>query len=131
MLHAGSKNTTDEKEEIKRENEDITGSNEDDDDNDEDHLTPVKSDGHLSCPACFTPLCCECQRHERFHTQFRAIFVMNVALSEKDVLRVPAESEASVAEETFKPVVCAHCGLDVAVLDTNEVYHFFHVLHSR
>ncbi len=98
---------------------------------DEDNLSPVKSDGHLSCPACFTPLCYECQRHERYHTQFRAIFVMNVALSEKEELCVPAESEASTTEEFFKPVVCAHCGLDVAVLDGNEVYHFFHVLHSR
>ncbi len=129
MLHTGRNNTTEEKDEIKRGNEDNRRSNEDD--NDEDHLTPVQSDGHLSCPACFTPLCCECQRHERYHTQFRAIFVMNVALSEKDVLRVPAESEASTTEEIFKPVICAHCGLDVAVLDGNEVYHFFHVLHSR
>ncbi|KAI6675006.1 hypothetical protein NL676_002912 [Syzygium grande] len=35
------------------------------------------TDAVLSCPACFTTLCLECPRHEKYVTQYRAIFVMN------------------------------------------------------
>lgn len=36
-----------------------------------------KSDAVLSCPLCFTTLCLDCQQHERYENQFRAMFVMN------------------------------------------------------
>ncbi|KAG8374874.1 hypothetical protein BUALT_Bualt10G0040900 [Buddleja alternifolia] len=35
------------------------------------------SDAVLSCPACFTTLCLDCQRHEKYVSQYRAIFVVN------------------------------------------------------
>ncbi len=35
------------------------------------------SDAILSCPLCFTTLCIDCQQHERYENQFRAMFVMN------------------------------------------------------
>jgi hypothetical protein len=31
----------------------------------------------LSCPLCFTTVCIDCQQHELYETQFRAMFVMN------------------------------------------------------
>ena len=36
------------------------------------------SDAVLSCPCCFNLVCMDCQRHERFHNQFRAMFVMGI-----------------------------------------------------
>jgi hypothetical protein len=35
------------------------------------------SDAVLSCPGCFTMICMECQQHQKYHTQFRAVTVMN------------------------------------------------------
>ena len=35
------------------------------------------TDALLSCPLCFTTVCVECQQHELYEAQFRAMFVMN------------------------------------------------------
>ncbi|CAM9414816.1 unnamed protein product [Sphacelaria rigidula] len=40
----------------------------------------IVSDAQLSCPLCFTTVCLECQRHARYHTQFRAVSAMNVVV---------------------------------------------------
>lgn len=45
------------------------------------------SDAVLNCPACMTTLCLDCQRHEKYHTQYRAMFVMNCAVNKEEVLR--------------------------------------------
>merc|ERR1711974_36076 len=37
--------------------------------------TKWKSDAVLSCPACFTALCFDSQKHETYKNQFRAMFV--------------------------------------------------------
>lgn len=44
-------------------------------------LQSRKSDAILSCPCCFEILCMDCQRHERYANQFRAMFVMNIGVS--------------------------------------------------
>jgi E2F-associated phosphoprotein len=36
-----------------------------------------KSDAVLSCPACLTTVCLDCQQHAEEEGQFRAMFVMN------------------------------------------------------
>lgn len=41
-------------------------------------LKPRSSDAVLSCPCCFQIVCMDCQRHERYTNQFRAMFVMNI-----------------------------------------------------
>ena len=39
-----------------------------------DPLTrPRRSDAVLSCPCCFTPLCYDCQRHDVYLSQYRAM----------------------------------------------------------
>ena len=46
-----------------------------------DKTKPVKprnSDAVLSCPCCFNIVCMDCQRHERYHNQYRAMFVMSI-----------------------------------------------------
>jgi len=44
-------------------------------------LKPRSSDAVLSCPCCFQIVCMDCQRHEQYSNQFRAMFVMNIGVS--------------------------------------------------
>ncbi|XP_027154664.1 E2F-associated phosphoprotein [Coffea eugenioides] len=102
------------------------------------------SDAVLSCPACFTTLCLDCQRHEKYLTQYRAVFVINCKIKSYQVSQhgskrkrgrrhgTSSETEAdSVAGEAVKPVCCSVCSTDVGVIDEEEVYHFFNVLPSE
>lgn len=53
-------------------------------------LAPVPdSDAVLNCPACLTPLCLDCQRHDLYPTQFRAMFVMNCSVDHSKVRSNP------------------------------------------
>ncbi|XP_028613319.1 E2F-associated phosphoprotein [Grammomys surdaster] len=107
------------------------------------------SDAVLNCPACMTTLCLDCQRHESYKTQYRAMFVMNCSINREEILRYknpenrkkrrsakkmrsnpedPAEREV---EEVYHPVMCTECSTEVAVYDKDEVFHFFNVLASH
>ena len=37
-------------------------------------------------------------------------------------------SQLGQSEEVYYPVFCQHCSTEVAVYDSEEVYHFFNVL---
>ncbi|XP_015205896.2 E2F-associated phosphoprotein isoform X1 [Lepisosteus oculatus] len=109
------------------------------------------SDAVLNCPACMTTLCIDCQRHEKYRTQYRAMFVMNCAVNKEEVLKYqvpsarrrrnrgkkqqqPSEDTAAAAaapSEVFHPVKCTECSTEVAVFDKDEVYHFFNILASH
>ncbi|XP_072370610.1 E2F-associated phosphoprotein [Scyliorhinus torazame] len=110
------------------------------------------SDAVLNCPACMTTLCLDCQRHELYKEQYRAMFVMNCIINRGEVLKYkepanrkrrnrykrmkgPTELIASPQnggkEELYHPVRCAECSVEVAVFDQDEVYHFFNVLASH
>jgi hypothetical protein len=43
-------------------------------------LKPRYSDAVLSCPCCLQIVCMDCQRHERYTNQYRAMFVMNIGV---------------------------------------------------
>mmetsp|Transcript_17830 Transcript_17830/g.42921 ORF Transcript_17830/g.42921 Transcript_17830/m.42921 type:complete len:345 (+) Transcript_17830:33-1067(+) len=43
-------------------------------------LKPRTSDAILSCPRCFNIVCMDCQQHERYANQYRAMFVMNIGV---------------------------------------------------
>jgi len=43
-------------------------------------LKPRSSDAVLSCPCCFHILCMDCQRHEKYSNQYRAMFVIDIAV---------------------------------------------------
>ena len=43
-------------------------------------LKPRTSDAVLSCPRCFSIVCMDCQQHESYANQFRAMFVMNIGV---------------------------------------------------
>ncbi|KAF5909675.1 sorting nexin-6, partial [Clarias magur] len=51
------------------------------------------SDAILNCPACMTTLCLDCQRHEKYRTQYRAMFVMNCSVNKDEVLRYKAAKQ--------------------------------------
>lgn len=118
-----------------------------------------KSDAVLSCPACLTTLCIDCQRHELYVNQYRAMFVRNCTIVESERLRYEQVNrkrkrnanrsrrvheqdrtgrgpgmiridpkDVGAEEEILKPVRCAECGAQVAVLDSDEVYHFFDII---
>ncbi|GMN52558.1 hypothetical protein TIFTF001_021704 [Ficus carica] len=103
------------------------------------------SDAVLSCPACFTTLSLDCQRHEKYLTQYRAVFVVNCKVGGERLLhqstpkpkggkrhRDSDESKVNPAVgETFKQVFCQVCSTEVGAMDEEEVYHFFNVLPSE
>jgi len=103
------------------------------------------SDAVLSCPACFTTLCLDSQRHEKYVNQYRAMFVSNCKVKTDQILRegkgkrknrkvTAVDSTAPEAESkgpVFHPVCCEVCSTEVAVFDEDEVYHFFNVIPSN
>ncbi|KAK2826805.1 hypothetical protein Q5P01_021019 [Channa striata] len=116
------------------------------------------SDAVLNCPACMTTLCLDCQRHEKYRTQYRAMFVMNCTVKKDEVLHYKTEQERKKrnrkrrkgqetesaedkasdptpagmdADEVYHPVQCSECSTEVAVFDKDEVYHFFNILASH
>ncbi|KAK7103560.1 hypothetical protein V1264_018433 [Littorina saxatilis] len=114
-----------------------------------------KSDAVLDCPACMTTLCLDCQRHEIYPTQYRAMFVMNCKVNTGELLSVPERAakkkfkkskqssgktgegsgntadQNDASKDNFHPVKCEECDTVVGVVDTEEVYHFFNVLVSQ
>jgi hypothetical protein len=83
----------------------------------------LRSDAVLSCPGCFSIVCLDCQRHAKHEHQYRAMFAQNCEVVRTETLEVDGD--------TFHPVRCAHCRADIAVLDTDEVFHFFDVIPSN
>ncbi|KAH3848180.1 hypothetical protein DPMN_090539 [Dreissena polymorpha] len=106
------------------------------------------SDAILDCPACMTTLCLDCQRHDVYNNQYRAMFVSHCKVDTSELLKFPKGSKLSKKQkrvrtgdsaetaddgntgEMFNPVKCEECNTVVAVYDRDEVYHFFNVLAS-
>ncbi|XP_014374438.1 E2F-associated phosphoprotein [Alligator sinensis] len=110
------------------------------------------SDAVLNCPACLITLCLDCQRHESYKTQYRAMFVMNCSVNKEEILKYKAPVNRRIKrrnkkmkqsnettsvqgdeekEEIYHPVRCNECSTEVAVMDKDEVFHFFNVLASH
>ncbi|CAL2036331.1 unnamed protein product [Caenorhabditis brenneri] len=108
-----------------------------------------EADGVLSCPGCMVELTRDCQRHEIYKTQYRAMFVSNCQLvgekmaiektgKEKRRQRQKARKSGGQADAAAAPVLdesdlytqvkCSSCGTIVAMMDSEEIYHFFNVL---
>ena len=102
------------------------------------------SDAVLNCPACFMVLCLDCQRHEIYDSQYRAMFVLNCTVDHSQQLKYPKQEQKRKGKkkksepgpsgvdpnDLFNPVKCDRCTTQVAVYDRDEVYHFFNVLAS-
>jgi hypothetical protein len=111
---------------------------------------PRYSDAQLQCPCCFQIVCMDCQRHERYLNQYRAMFVMGIVVDWNSKLIYDESQQALVAkpenpESLSSPeeltnhhvngeyfaVLCASCRTQVAALDMEEeVYHFHGCLGS-
>ncbi|XBH79109.1 hypothetical protein VPH35_105156 [Triticum aestivum] len=103
------------------------------------------SDAVLSCPACFTTLCLDSQRHEKYVNQYRAMFVCNCKVKTDQILREgkgkrknrkvtavdSATPEVANKGPVYHPVCCEICSTEVGVFDEDEVYHFFNVIPSN
>ena len=113
-------------------------------------LKPRDSDAVLSCPCCFTIVCMDCQQHETYQNQYRAMFVMNICLTHKLIYDThskqlvelttttttttqskPMALDGDDTAEVYYSVHCLQCKTQVAALDMKEeVYHFFGCLAS-
>ena len=122
----------------------LTGGNE--------SITKSKSDAVLNCPACLSTVCVDCQRHETYKTQFRAMFVLNCVIMHDQLLRYEKKnvskkrrakghgggklvdfvhsSGENAGVEVYKPVQCHTCQTQLGVYDMDEVFHFFNVVES-
>ncbi|CAL8099733.1 unnamed protein product [Orchesella dallaii] len=105
------------------------------------------TDAILNCPACFTTVCHDCQRHEVYVGQYRAMFVMNCLINTNETLTVPEKPPKKYRKrkkgteipgftpcsstDVFNPVMCKVCKTQVAMYDSDEIYHFFNVLASQ
>ena len=96
------------------------------------------SDAVLNCPACFAVLCLDCQRHEVYENQYRAMFVLNCTVDNSQRLKYPMSKRGAKKkkkddedEELFNLVKCDLCSTEVAVFDKDEVYHFFNIVASH
>lgn len=95
------------------------------------------SDAVLNCPACMTTLCLDCQRHEKYRTQYRAMFVMNCTVDKEEVLRYKTSNnrkqkrhrKKARQESTSAPAEAemeSESGLTdarLAGMDEEEMYH--------
>lgn len=93
------------------------------------------SDAVLNCPGCLTLLCLDCQRHEVYKSQYRAMFVTNCIIDNTQRLHYPLKKKGSKKSSIstgykYNPVTCGICNTSVAVYDEDEVYHFFNVVSS-
>nr|GEY87244.1 hypothetical protein [Tanacetum cinerariifolium] len=73
--------------------------------------------------------------HEKYVTQYRAIFVVNCKIkkgevSDKGSLKRKRSKKGfgSADGESYTPVGCSVCDTEVGVIDDEEVYHFYNVL---
>jgi hypothetical protein len=57
---------------------------------------PRGTDAVLSCPCCFNIVCMDCQRHSKYANQFRAIFVMGIAVHWHKILVYDQRHQALV-----------------------------------
>ncbi|QQP56151.1 E2F-associated phosphoprotein [Caligus rogercresseyi] len=98
------------------------------------------SDAVLNCPACFAVVCLDCQRHELYQNQYRAMFVMNCSVDpskklayshSKRSIKKNKAGPSTAKEELYNPVKCDACETQLAVYDKEEIYHFFNVVSSH
>ena len=89
-------------------------------------------------------------RHDIYVNQYRAMFVSNCRVIKDEKLTYTAKPDKKSrkrkgrskksedvmneapceSSNQFHPVKCSECNTDVAVIDADEVFHFFNVLAS-
>lgn len=73
-------------------------------------LKPRHSDAILSCPCCFQIVCMDCQRHEKYTNQYRAMFVMNIGVDWDNVVYSnEGKDEANIKSNTINNPTIPDC----------------------
>ncbi|ORZ03043.1 E2F-associated phospho protein-domain-containing protein [Syncephalastrum racemosum] len=83
----------------------------------------ARTDAILTCPLCFSPVCYNCQRHEKYQNQYRAMFVTNCQVKKTERYRYAEDDQ-----EAYYIVTCKTCETHVAMMDEDEIFHFFNVI---
>ncbi|XP_012937391.1 tubulin polyglutamylase ttll6 isoform X3 [Aplysia californica] len=84
------------------------------------------SDALLDCPACLTTLCIDCQRHETYKHQYRAMFVMNCSVDRSETLTCPEQAPKKKKKKKKKKwlsICLTNCKYDV-VRRTSKKFGF-------
>lgn len=97
------------------------------------------SDAVLNCPCCMSLLCLDCQRHEIYLTQYRAMFVRNCSVNRNSSIEFSQKykkrrrkNEENQQDQVFNSVLCSICGTQVAAYEPEqELYHFYNVVASH
>ena len=117
-----------------------------------------QTDAVLDCPCCLETLCFDCQRHEKYANQYRAMFVEHCFVDRTRVVRYAADGTPVCtpvevlpgeppgepfsfdvdapspaiegSEDAYHTVHCDQCQTQVAVMDGDDVVHFFNVIAS-
>ena len=84
----------------------------------------AETDAILSCPKCLSTVCAQCQRHEKFDLQFRAVESFGTTVDEEFFI----DDNGSFRG---RKVRCEACEETVGLLDEEDVYHFFNVVPSN
>jgi len=87
--------------------------------------TEAQTDAILSCPKCLSTVCAQCQRHEKFDLQFRAVESFGTTVDEDIIF---SDDNGSFRG---RKVRCEACEETVGLLDEEDVYHFFNVVPSN
>ncbi|KAK8799481.1 hypothetical protein WA158_006030 [Blastocystis sp. Blastoise] len=117
-----------------------------------------KSDATLSCPGCFQIICYECQRHEKYVSQFRSVIAFhtrvdiyqNLTYQNGQYKQVPKSSTRNNWKDPsinsinnnninndynndyfyFHPVYCEECETEIGVQDSNGMYIFYNIIEN-
>ena len=116
-------------------------------------LTPLKSPTiqHTVYSVILLSFSLSLFRHDVYLNQFRAMFVLNCKIVKDEILHYKtkldkrkrggrvdrqerdggsASASGAGKDEVYYPVKCSVCDTEVAVLDNEQVFHFFNVLAS-
>jgi hypothetical protein len=90
-------------------------------------LKPRDSDAVLSCPRCFTIVCMDCQQHDTYQNQYRAMFVMNICLTYKLIYDTHSKQLVELSSTTRGKTMDDHDGEG----DADEIYYSVHCLQRK
>jgi len=83
-------------------------------------LKPRDSDAVLSCPCCLNVVCMDCQAHEKYTNQYRAMFVMNIGVDWTKCLYYDEKSNSLISKKMEINTSHNNSSISLPVLDVPE-----------
>ncbi|MES1905363.1 MAG: hypothetical protein MHPSP_002196, partial [Paramarteilia canceri] len=84
------------------------------------------TDAFLNCPACFSPVCYDCQQHTEYKHQFRSMFSVNCIVDKSRTQSFPPEAADDGEGCDFNFIVCNYCHTDLGYVGKSECIYFNH-----